>query len=292
METKTSFYSDGLKIASILYEPDGAAEGSCPGIVLCQGMSGVKEHFRLPETGSLLAEMGYVSILWDYRGVGSSEGEAGRLYPLEQAEDIRNALTFLELHPKVDPDRLGLMGWSWGGAMVPRVAGVDHRVKAAVSVVGMGDGEKWLKHLGRYAEWLELVDRMAKDRRTRNVTGKSERLKPGELLMPDPSVGEARNAVVKAIPGMADYTGTGWSLATAQKVMEFRPEDVVEAIYPRAISYIAAELDDITPAEGVIDMYHRTREPKKLWVIPGTVHYDVYLDPYMGQILKASHDWF
>ena len=133
MERKVSIYSDGLKIAGALFEPEEAKDESCPGIVLCQGMAGVKEYFWFPDIARKLADMGYVALIWDYRGVGDSEGEYGRLYPLEQAEDIRNALSYLERHPKVDPERLALAGWSFGGGMVPYVAGVDERVKCAVS---------------------------------------------------------------------------------------------------------------------------------------------------------------
>ncbi len=74
--------------------------------------------------------------------MGESEGEPGRLYPLEQAEDIRNGLTFLETNQKVNPDRLGLMGFSFGAGMAPYVAGIDERVKCSISVAGWGDGER------------------------------------------------------------------------------------------------------------------------------------------------------
>ena len=119
METKVGFYSDGLRIAGILYEPEAAQDRSCPGIVLCQGMVGIKEYWWLPYLGRKLADLGCVALIWDYRGIGESEGEHGRLYPLEQAEDIRNALTYLELHPKVDPGKLALAGWSFGGGDGP-----------------------------------------------------------------------------------------------------------------------------------------------------------------------------
>ena len=108
MEKVVSIYSDGLKIAGVLFEPEEAGDKSCPGIVLCQGMAGVKEYFWFPDIARYFAALGYVALIWDYRGVGESEGEYGRLYPLEQAEDIRNALTSLQLHPKVDPERLAI----------------------------------------------------------------------------------------------------------------------------------------------------------------------------------------
>ena len=35
-------------------------------------------------------------------------------------------------------------------------------------------------------------------------------------------------------------------------------------------------------------MYERTREPKKLWVIPGLSHYGVYGEPYKTQVMDMS----
>ena len=292
MERKVSFYSDGCKIGAMAYEPDEARDNSCPGIVMCQGMVGVKEFYWFPQIARRFVDLGCVALTWDYRGVGESEGEYGRLYPLEQAEDIRSALSYLQLHPKVDPNRLGLIGWSFGGGMVPYVAGVDERVGCSVSVVGWGDGERWMRSLRRHGEWLEFLDRIEEDRRSRVLTDKSELLEPSELLLGNPVALEARLEVVSKIPGMESYVATPYSLATAEKLMEFKPIDVVDGISPRPILYIVAEKDITCPATAVLDMYERTVQPKKLWVIPGIPHYRVYAEPYFGQVLEMATGWF
>ena len=293
MEREVYFYSDGLKIAGVLFEPEGAGDGTCPGIVLCQGMVGVKEYFRFPHLARRYSEMGCVALIWDYRGVGQSEGERGRLYPVEQAEDIRNALTYLETHPKVDPKRLALFGMSFGGGMVPYVAGVDERVKCGVSVVGWGDGKHWMRSIRRHHEWLKVLDDIAEDRKSRVLTGKSRLLEPGEILVGgDPAAEAARDELRSKIPGMENFKGTPYSLATAEKLLEFKPMDVVDRISPRAILYIVAEKDTVTPPEDVIEMYNRSGEPKKLWVIPGIPHYGVYHEPRLSQVTKMTDDWF
>ena len=291
MEQKVRFHSDGFQIAGVLFQPEEAAPESCPGIVMCQGMVGIKEYFWFPQIGGRLAEMGCVALIWDYRGIGESEGEYGRLYPMEQAEDIRNGLTYLETNPKVDPDRLALLGFSFGGGMVPYVAGVDDRVKCAVSVVGWGDGERWMRSLRRHGEWLDLLKRIDQDRRSRVLTGKSELLAPGEILMADPSTAAEREAVMSKIPGMEEYQSTAYSLATAERLLEFKPVDVVHRISPRSILYIAAEQDAVTPADDVVDMFEQTKEPKKLWVIPGAAHYDVYRKEKQDTIMEMTTAW-
>jgi dipeptidyl aminopeptidase/acylaminoacyl peptidase len=291
MGQKISFYSDGFQIAGVLYEPDRAPDGSCPAIVLCQGMVGVKEYFWFPHIAQSLADMGYVALIWDYRGVGESEGEYGRLYPQEQSEDIRNGLTYLETNPKVDPDRLALLGFSFGAGMVPYVAGVDGRVRCAISVAGWGDGERWMRSLRRHFEWLDLLKRIERDRKSRVLTGKSELLTAGEILMADPATAAEREEVVSNIPRMEEYQSTAYSLATAEMLLKFKPADVVDRIAPRAILYVAAELDSVTPADDVLDMYERTKQPKKLKVIPGAAHYDVYRKSNLDYIMELATAW-
>ena len=292
METGVFFNSDGIQIAGVLFEPEAAANNSCPAIMLCQGMVGVKEYFWFPHLARRLVESGCVALIWDYRGVGESEGEPGRLYPLEQAEDIRNGLTFLETNRKVDPDRLGLLGFSFGAGMVPYVAGIDERIKCAISVAGWGDGERWMQSIRRYYEWLELLNQIEDDRKTRIETGKSEMVSGGGILVGDPATADARQKVMDQIPEMEKYKSTSYSLATAEKLLDFKPISVVDRISPRAIMYIAAELDSVTPAEGVVDMFEETFEPKKLWVIPGAAHYDVYREALKDHICDISLAWF
>ena len=64
-------------------------------------------------------------------------------YPLTLG--CRRGLTFLEQQPEVDPQRLGVHGWSMGGNLTMYVAGSDARVKAAVPGVG-GQGWRWQPH--------------------------------------------------------------------------------------------------------------------------------------------------
>lgn len=288
MEQSTSFQSDGLKIGCTLFQPKHVPTGGCPGIVMCQGMAGVKEYFRFPQLGRRLAQLGYVALTWDYRGVGESEGEPGRLFPHEHSEDIRNALTFMQTLSSVDPDRLGLIGWSFGAGMIPYVAAIDSRVKCSVAIAGWADGHRWMRNIRRQWEWLELLDRINEDRQNRVITGKSELLKEGEILVGDPGAQLARERILSRIPYMSDYNGTRWSLATAEKLIEFHPIDFVHLISPRPIMYVVAEKDATCPADHVLEMYERTKEPKKIWVIPDIPHYAVYDEPLSSQIFEAT----
>ena len=122
----------------------------------------------------MLSELGYVTLRFDMRGCGDSEGEFGRVICLEQVEDTRNALTFLAQHPAVDPERIAVIGSSFGGAVAVYAGGVDERVAAVISNGGWGDGER--KFRGQHKspeEWARFTKMLEEGREHRAKTGKS-----------------------------------------------------------------------------------------------------------------------
>ncbi len=50
----------------------------------------------------------------------------------------RRALSWLQLQPEVEPDKLGVLGISWGGFASLLLNGIDDRIKALVNVYGAG----------------------------------------------------------------------------------------------------------------------------------------------------------
>lgn len=65
----------------------------------------------------------------------------------------------------------------------------------------------------------------------------------------------------------------------------------MERIAPRPVLFVAAEHDTVTPADGIADMYRRAREPKRLEIMPGITHYEIYEEPHIGRIIDWTHDW-
>lgn len=53
--------------------------------------------------------------------------------------DNRRALDWLQSRPDIDPARMGVAGISLGGILAPLIAGVDHRARVLVTIVGGGD---------------------------------------------------------------------------------------------------------------------------------------------------------
>ena len=116
-----------------LFVPDGP--GPHPGITMAHGFAGVKEH-GLEGFARLFADAGFVVLVHDHRGFGASDGSPRfDVDPWVQIADWRRAISFLESHPAVDPDRIGLWGTSYAGGHAIVLGATDRRLRAVVAQV-------------------------------------------------------------------------------------------------------------------------------------------------------------
>ena len=288
MKKAVRFYSEGVRLVGDVYSPESLKPGERrAGIVLCHGYTGVKDLY-LPDNARVLNDAGYVAMTFDYKGWGDSEGPRTRLAPYSRVADVQAALTFLGTLPEVDPDRLAIYGTSYGGATVVWVGAIDSRVKCVVSVVGIGNGTRWMRSVRRPDEWHDLLDRSHHDRVKRSLEGKSEFVNREEVLLPDRQSAELaaaarRNnpAAVSAIP-----------LEYVDETLQFNPEWVVDRIAPRPVLFITTDDDRLVPPEESTELHARAREPKKLVVLRGYGHYEVYKEPAFSQVMQATVAWY
>jgi dienelactone hydrolase len=107
-------------LTGYLYRPSGDAPR--PGLVLLHGCGGLFPSRDLA-WASLLRDHGYVVLIADSFGprrhgpMCSQSGFDLSLY-LKRPHDAYGALTYLQSQPFVEPDRVGVMGWSEGGGVV------------------------------------------------------------------------------------------------------------------------------------------------------------------------------
>jgi dienelactone hydrolase len=149
--------SAGTRMSAEVYSPRASAGKKLPTILMAHGWGGVASGLR--RDAILFAAVGYLVVIFDYRGWGPSDSRliltgptpADRpnhkftaevqevretVDPLDQAEDWLNAIHWVVGEPQCDTNRIGLWGSSFSGGLVLYAAERDHRVKAIHSQVG------------------------------------------------------------------------------------------------------------------------------------------------------------
>src|SRR5712692_10257172 len=283
-----SFYSEGARLVGDVYYPDDVGSGEQrAGIVLCHGYTGVKDLY-LPDNARLLNEAGYVVMTFDYKGWGDSAGPRSRLAPYSRVADVQAALTFLGTLPEVDAERLGLYGTNYGGATVVWASAIDRRVQCVVSVVGIGNGSRWMRSVRRPDEWHDLLERSRRDRVRRTLEGESELVNREEILLPDRQSAELAAAARRNHPAAVSRI----PLEFVDDTLEFNPEWVVDKIAPRPVLFITTDNDRLVPPEESAALYARAGEPKRLVVLKGYGHYEVYAEPAFSEVMAATLAWY
>jgi dienelactone hydrolase len=151
------FFSEAIHCYGKLFLPSGFSPESAAAAVIVapdwdDTAASVESH------AAAIAAKGVVAMAIDYRGSGKSGGfiyiadsirwddrlrfsnhtatiriRRKRLLPEAQLIDIRNALTYLQGEPGVDPARLGVWGTGVSGAHVVALAATDSRVRVGVA---------------------------------------------------------------------------------------------------------------------------------------------------------------
>src|SRR4051794_25212694 len=143
MEETVWIESDGRKLSGVIHRPADLRAGERrPAFLVLHGFGGNKEGNGSVWPARQLAEWGYVAIRFDYRGCGDSEGDKAWIICLEQVADTSNVVKYMASLPEVDPERIGLIGSSFGAAVAVYTAGGDQQVAGVVSQGGWGEGER------------------------------------------------------------------------------------------------------------------------------------------------------
>jgi pimeloyl-ACP methyl ester carboxylesterase len=257
--------SAGLKLSGVVCVPDGLRRHERrPAFLVLHGFGGNKTSGSVVDVCKVLGDLGYVTLRFDMRGCGESEGEHGRVICLEQVEDTRNCISFMAQHPAVDPARIGLIGSSFGGAVSVYTGGIDERVAAVISNGGWGDGERKFRGQHRSPEeWARFTRMLAEGRAYRARTGQS-------LMVP-------RYDIVPIPPHLRGHAAPGsiqeFPAETAQSMFDFRADDVVGKIAPRPLLLIHAANDSVTPTEQSIELFKRAGQPVELHLISDADHF-------------------
>jgi len=133
-------YSSGPEtVHALLYAPAGGA-AKRPAVIVIHEWWGLNDWVK--EQAADLAAHGYVALAVDlYRGQVATDPETAheisRGAPQDRIiRDLSAADTFLRADKRVDPNRLGAIGWCMGGGYALAFAVADPHLKAVVANYG------------------------------------------------------------------------------------------------------------------------------------------------------------
>jgi dienelactone hydrolase len=104
-----------VRVRAAAFEPDGA--GPFPAVVLMHGCHGVSPSIR--DWARWFRARGYVALVvdsWRSRGLDEQCTPGVDLPNTARFDDAIGALRWLQAQPNVDRQRIGIIGWSNGGA--------------------------------------------------------------------------------------------------------------------------------------------------------------------------------
>ena len=264
MERRIRFRSGDLELAGVLHTPDGHAGGALPCFIVLHGFGSNKDATNVRGPVKMLNDWGYAAFRFDMRGCGESDGEFGRVICLEQVADTRAAVDVLQTVPEVDPDRIGLIGSSFGAAVAIYTGGVDERVAAVISSGGWGHGER--KFRGQHPTpeaWLRFTEMLEQGRLHRERTGESLMVDRYDIVpMPE-----------HLRVHLSERSAAQFPAEVAQSMYNFCAEDVVGRIAPRPLLLLHSSNDSITPTEQSVALFEKAGMPVDLHLFAETDHF-------------------
>jgi uncharacterized protein len=279
-----SFPSGGLKLAGVVHRPDGLRPGERrPAVIMMHGFGGTKAVG--PEwVCRQCADWGYIALRFEFRGCGDSEGERGRVIPLEETADALNAVSYMASRDDVDPDAIALCGSSLGGGVAVQAAAADQRVAAVIVENGVANGERMIRAMHTPESWQKFLGLVDEGVRYRERTGKSMMIHRFDIFeMP-----KALQVNLTSQNALMEFTAE-----TALGFFLFRPEEFIARISPRPVLLLHSVRDTVTTYDEAFSFVRMAKPPVELHLLDGTDHFMfVNADPHVASTLKTWLDRF
>jgi len=221
---------------------------------------------------------GYVALRFDFRGCGQSDGAKGSVICMEEVDDLRRAIDFLDPQPSVDRARIGVIGASLGGSVAMYVAATDERVKLCAANGAVGNGERRFRFQYRDDEdWDIFLAKLDEAKRVKAATGRPLILNRFEIV----HIPEHNRA------GLPPGAVMEFTAETALSMLEFSPEDVVAEIAPRPLLLIHPREDAVVPSSESEALAKAAGATSELHIIESQNHFGSG-DPTLTRI---TLDW-
>lgn len=291
VRTDVSFRSASERCAGWLYRP--AATGRRPCVVMAHGIGGIRSAV-LPHIAQRFAAAGLAVLVFDYRHLGSSEGQPRGLIDFErQRQDYRAAIGYVRQVDGIDPDRIAVWGTSFSGGHALTVAAEDQRIAAAVIQNPFVDGRATaaaalrsagLGHAARLI-WHGLRDEvhrlLGRDPHRVNLIGPAGSV----ALMTTPDAVDGYQSILPADP-------VGWEPAVPARIM-LRMRADRPALQTRRITcpvlVCVCDHDVIAPPEAAIRVAEQAKRGQLRRYPIG--HFELFASPWLDRVIDDQLDF-
>lgn len=146
---------DGLELSAYLTLPVGRAERRLPLVVLPHGGPFVRDEWGYDFMVQYLANRGYAVFQPNFRGstgFGRAFNEAGfGQFGKAMQDDVNDGVAWLTGAGTVDPQRVCVVGWSYGGYVAQVASFRDPGIyRCAVSIAGISDLRAMMRYDSRF----------------------------------------------------------------------------------------------------------------------------------------------
>ncbi len=118
----------GKTLRGMMHLPAPPLKQPAPAVVLFHAFTGhrMESHWLFVKCSRALAKAGIASLRFDFYGSGESDGEFREVTLSGEIADGRTAVAFLRGQAEIEPERVGLLGLSLGGAVAATLAPSVH----------------------------------------------------------------------------------------------------------------------------------------------------------------------
>ena len=146
---RVSFKVPTGELEGVLHLPEITAIGGC---AVLHGYGGDPDQPHIVATCEALAESGVAALRFAYR-----DHQPPRMTLDSGLADAAGAIRLLKAHPDV-PEKLGVVGFSFGGTVAAIVAGRDSRVRAAVLAAAPAMAQAHFKAWTNDGKWKPVAE--------------------------------------------------------------------------------------------------------------------------------------
>lgn len=279
---KVSFVNRyGIRLTGDLYLPKNQDGKPLAALAISGPFGAVKEQAS-GLYANAMAQRGFVTLAFDPSYTGESGGEPRNIAsPDINTEDFSAAVDFLGLQKFVDRGRIGILGICGWGGMALNAAAVDKRIKAVATSTMydmtrvMSKGYNDSMTLEQRTQMLEQLSRQRWEDAANGTPAYgpvSLELKGGEPQFVVEYAGYYKTP--RGFHPRSINSNGSWSLTTPLSFMNMPLLTYIAEISPRPILLIHGEKAHSRYFSETA--YAAAAEPKKLLIVPGANHVDLY----------------